>query len=93
MIAAAAGVLSLTSAKAGGLSGVFISVTTVPAAGNIGVGLAFGDGAEVWGSTAQLVLNLTGMAVAGWLTLLFQQTVWSRMSARRARLVHRFRGH
>ena len=33
VIAAAAGVLSLTSAKVGGLSGVFISVTTVPAAG------------------------------------------------------------
>jgi uncharacterized hydrophobic protein (TIGR00271 family) len=93
LIAAAAGVLSLTSAKVGGLSGVFISVTTVPAAGNVGVGLAFGDGSEVWGSTAQLVLNLTGMAVAGWLTLLLQQAVWSQMSARRARLVHRFRGH
>ena len=35
IIAAAAGVLSLTLAKVGGLSGVFISVTTVPAAGNI----------------------------------------------------------
>ncbi len=35
IIAAAAGVLSLTSAKAGGLSGVFISVTTVPASGKM----------------------------------------------------------
>ena len=42
VIAAAAGVLSLTSAKVGGLSGVFISVTTVPAAGNIALGIAFG---------------------------------------------------
>jgi uncharacterized hydrophobic protein (TIGR00271 family) len=42
VIAAAAGVLSLTSARVGGLSGVFISVTTVPAAGNVGLGLAFG---------------------------------------------------
>ncbi len=33
VLAAAAGVLSLTSAKLGGLSGVFISVTTIPAAG------------------------------------------------------------
>ena len=31
LIAAAAGVLSLTSARVGGLSGVFISVTTIPA--------------------------------------------------------------
>ncbi|HSE69514.1 MAG TPA: DUF389 domain-containing protein [Nocardioidaceae bacterium] len=33
VIAAAAGVLSLTSARVGGLSGVFISVTTVPGGG------------------------------------------------------------
>jgi hypothetical protein len=42
LIAGAAGVLSLTSAKTGGLSGVFISVTTIPAAGNVALGLAFG---------------------------------------------------
>ena len=60
MIAAAAGVLSLTSARTGGLSGVFISVTTVPAAGNIALGLAFGAWHEVWGSALQLGLNLVG---------------------------------
>ena len=51
VIAAAAGVLSLTSARVGGLSGVFISVTTIPAAGNVGLGLAFGAWHEVWGSS------------------------------------------
>lgn len=91
IIAAAAGVLSLTSAKVGGLSGVFISVTTVPAAGNVGLGLAFGASHEIWGSTQQLLLNLTGMALAGWATLAFQQTVWARMSARRARIASRVR--
>ena len=87
VIAAAAGVLSLTSAKVGGLSGVFISVTTVPAAGNVALGLAFGVGHEIWGSTLQLVVNLSGMAVAGWLTLAIQEAVWARMSARRTRLL------
>jgi uncharacterized hydrophobic protein (TIGR00271 family) len=91
LIAAAAGVLSLTSAKVGGLSGVFISVTTVPAAGNVALGLAFGVGHEVWGSTLQLVVNLSGMAVAGWLTLALQDVVWARMSARRARALRRSR--
>ena len=91
VIAAAAGVLSLTSAKVGGLSGVFISVTTVPAAGNVALGLAFGLGTEVRGSALQLLVNLTGMAVAGWLTLAFQQAVWGRMSARREQLMRRFR--
>lgn len=89
IVAAAAGVLSLTSAKVGGLSGVFISVTTVPAAGNVALGLAFGVGDEIWGSALQLVVNLTGMAVAGWLTLTIQKAVWGRMSARRSRLVRR----
>jgi uncharacterized hydrophobic protein (TIGR00271 family) len=93
VIAAAAGVLSLTSAKVGGLSGVFISVTTVPAAGNVALGIAFGSGHEIWGSGAQLLINLSGMALAGWATLTFQQLAWSRMSARRARLLaHRRRG-
>ncbi len=91
VIAAAAGVLSLTSARTGGLSGVFISVTTVPAAGNIALGLAFGVGDEVWGSTLQLMLNLSGMALAGWATLAVQQAVWGRISAKRAAVIRRVR--
>jgi uncharacterized hydrophobic protein (TIGR00271 family) len=92
VIAAGAGVLSLTSAKVGGLSGVFISVTTVPAAGNIALGVAFGASHEIWGSSAQLLLNISGMAIAGWATLAFQQGAWSRMSSRRARRLRRRRG-
>jgi uncharacterized hydrophobic protein (TIGR00271 family) len=83
IIAAAAGVLSLTSAKVGGLSGVFISVTTVPASGNVALGLAFGVWHEVVGSSLQLVINLSGMALAGWATLAVQDAVWSRVQVRR----------
>ncbi|MGI8613784.1 MAG: DUF389 domain-containing protein [Nocardioidaceae bacterium] len=93
LIAAAAGVLSLTSDKVGGLSGVFISVTTVPAAGNVALGIAFGAGDEIWGSALQLLLNISGMAVAGWLTLAFQQAVWSRVAIRRSRLTGRVSDH
>ena len=57
-IAATAGVLSLTSRKSWALTGVFISVTTVPAAGNIALGAAFGVGSAIWGSTLQLLVNL-----------------------------------
>jgi uncharacterized hydrophobic protein (TIGR00271 family) len=89
VIAAAAGVLSLTSARVGGLSGVFISVTTVPAAGNIALGTAFGAGSEVWGSMAQLTVNLSGMAIAGWATLAAQNALWSRVSPRRPRAMTR----
>jgi uncharacterized hydrophobic protein (TIGR00271 family) len=89
VIAAAAGVLSLTSAKVGGLSGVFISVTTVPASGNVALGLAFGAWDEVSGSALQLFINVCGMAVAGWLTLTFQQAAWSRFSPARLNPSHR----
>ena len=85
LIAAAAGALSLTSAKVGGLSGVFISVTTVPAAGNIALALALGDRHELWGSALQLIINLTGMGLAGWATLTVQKLVWTRISIRRNR--------
>ncbi|MFI5714790.1 DUF389 domain-containing protein [Nocardia sp. NPDC051750] len=91
LIAAAAGVLSLTSAKSGALVGVFISVTTVPAAGNIALGLAFGAWPAVWGSALQLVVNLAGMALAGWATLALQDVVWSRISLRRAQAEARAR--
>ncbi|WP_091051287.1 DUF389 domain-containing protein [Nocardioides sp. YR527] len=91
LIAAAAGVLALTSARVGGLSGVFISVTTIPAAANIALGLAFGVGHEIRGSVLQLLLNITGMALAGWATLAVQKVVWSRVSERRALLVARLR--
>ena len=84
VIAAAAGVLSLTSAKVGGLSGVFISVTTVPAAGNIALGGAFGAWSEVAGSAAQLGVNVLGMVLAGWLTLTVQQHLWTRRPAWRS---------
>lgn len=85
IIAGAAGVLSLTSAKSGGLVGVFISVTTIPASGNIALALVFGEWHEFWGSLANLVINIIGMALAGWLTLALQQFVWQRVSRSRAR--------
>lgn len=84
-IAGAAGVLALTSAKSGGLVGVFVSVTTIPASGNIALALVFAQWAELWGSAVNLVVNITGMAIAGWLTLLVQQNVWQRVSRSRAR--------
>jgi uncharacterized hydrophobic protein (TIGR00271 family) len=85
VIAGAAGVLALTSSKAGGLAGVFISVTTIPAAGNIAIASVFGLWQEVWGSAVTLTINVVGMALAGWATLAIQQTVWDRVKSRRGR--------
>lgn len=76
VLAGIAGVLSLTTSSSNALVGVFISVTTVPAAGNIALGLAFAQWEQVTGSALQLVINIVGMAIAGWLTLLLQRRLW-----------------
>ncbi|GAB7044041.1 MULTISPECIES: DUF389 domain-containing protein [Catenuloplanes] len=84
-LAGVAGILSLTSSKAGTLVGVLISVTTVPAAANAAVAIAYGVGNEAWGSALQLVINLVAIVVAGVLTLLVQQTAWKVAARRRGR--------
>ncbi|MDZ7578522.1 MAG: DUF389 domain-containing protein [Candidatus Nanopelagicales bacterium] len=82
LIAGAAGVLALTSSKSGELTGVLISVATVPAAGNVAVGLAFAAWSQVWGSTLQLFVNITAMAFSGWLTLMIKQHAWGPANGR-----------
>ncbi|MFJ3665578.1 DUF389 domain-containing protein [Streptomyces sp. NPDC090106] len=78
VLAGIAGTLSLTSAKSGALVGVAISVTTVPAAANAAVALAYGDTSQTVGSTNQLLLNLLGIVLAGTLTLLTQKWLWRK---------------
>ncbi|GAA2802484.1 DUF389 domain-containing protein [Saccharopolyspora taberi] len=70
LLAGAAGMLSLTSAKSAALVGVFISVTTVPAAGYSVVALLLRDWGQAVGSATQLVVNLVGIVLAGVLVLL-----------------------
>ena len=73
-----AGMLSLTSAKAGTLVGVLISVTTVPAAANAAVAVAYGVREEALGSALQLLINIAAIVLAGVLTLLLQRVAWRR---------------
>jgi len=83
LLAGVVGVVSLTEARSSTLIGVFISVTTIPAASDAGVSLAFGNQSEAWGSVLQLLLNvtvLTAVAIAG---LPIQRVIWRR-AARRA---------
>jgi uncharacterized hydrophobic protein (TIGR00271 family) len=79
VLAGVAGVLSLTSAKSGALVGVFISVTTVPAAADMAVSLALGGGAEFRSAATQLGINLAGILVAATITLAVQRAVWRRI--------------
>ena len=79
LFAGAAGMLSLVSAKSAALVGVFISVTTVPAAGFAVVAATVGDWDIAAKSAAQLVVNLAGIVLAGILVL------WLRRMAERQR--------
>jgi uncharacterized hydrophobic protein (TIGR00271 family) len=75
-LAGIAGMLSLTSAKSGALIGVLISVTTVPAAANAAVAIAYGELKEAGGSALQLFINVAAIVTAGVLTLLVQRRWW-----------------
>jgi uncharacterized hydrophobic protein (TIGR00271 family) len=78
LFAGIAGMLSLTSTKSGALIGVLISVTTIPAAANIGVAAAYGDWGEWRGAMAQLAVNLTGIFLAAVATLFLQRRIYRR---------------
>jgi len=65
LAAGVAGIIALGQAKSGAVVGVLVSVTTIPAAANVGVALALGNLDEAAGAFAQLIINLAGLVVAG----------------------------
>lgn len=72
LLAGAAGMLSLVSSKSAALVGVFISVTTVPAAGFAAVAAILGDWGVAARSGTQLAVNLVGIVLAGVLVLVLR---------------------
>jgi uncharacterized hydrophobic protein (TIGR00271 family) len=81
-LAAIVGVVSLTTSRASTLIGVFISVTTIPAAADIGVALAFSSWNEARGSFLQLLLNVTVLTLVGAFALVVQRGIWTRAGRR-----------
>jgi hypothetical protein len=57
-------------------------VTTIPAAADIGVSLAFGGWREARGSTVQLLLNVVVLVVIGAVALRAQRLIWGRWARR-----------
>jgi uncharacterized hydrophobic protein (TIGR00271 family) len=72
LLAGAAGMLSLVSARSSGLVGVFISVYTVTAAGYAVVAATVGAWDVAGKSALQLVVNLVGIVIAGVLVLVLR---------------------
>jgi uncharacterized hydrophobic protein (TIGR00271 family) len=83
-LAGVVGVVSLTEARSSTLIGVFISVTTIPAASDIGVSAAFGSRSEAWGSTLQLLLNVAVLTAVAILGIPAQRALWRRLERRTA---------
>lgn len=73
LIAGVAGTVSLTAAKSTSLVGVFISVTTIPAAANVATALVTGRPGEALGAAVQLAVNLSCILLAAVGTLLVQR--------------------
>ncbi|MHA7268342.1 DUF389 domain-containing protein [Arthrobacter sp. HLT1-20] len=81
VLAGAAGMLSLIGRKSTMLVGVFISVTTVPAAGYVAVALVLGQPDRAAGSALQLLLNIAGIIVSAAAVLLIYRLIRRRRPA------------
>ena len=82
VLAGLVGVVSLTESRANALIGVFISVTTIPAAASIGLSLSFANWHDARGSIAQLLLNVVLLIAVGAAGLSTQRFIWTRMPRR-----------
>jgi uncharacterized hydrophobic protein (TIGR00271 family) len=78
VLAGIVGVVSLTEARASTLIGVFISVTTIPAAADTGLSIAFGNWSEAGGAFLQLLVNVVILVAVGAIGLAVQRRIWGR---------------
>ncbi len=82
LCAGAAGMLSVTLGRSTALVGVAVSITTIPAAADIGLATAYGDWASFGGSSAQLAINIAGLLFASTVTLAIQRRIFTRRMRR-----------
>jgi uncharacterized hydrophobic protein (TIGR00271 family) len=80
VLAGLVGVVSLTESRANALIGVFISVTTIPAAASVGISIAYSSWREARGSAFQLLLNVVLLIVVGAVGLRTQRAIWRHSS-------------
>jgi uncharacterized hydrophobic protein (TIGR00271 family) len=77
VLAGLVGVISILQSRANALIGVFISVTTIPAAAAMGLSAAFGQWHQAAEATEQLVLNVVILLVVGVAALMLQRKFWT----------------
>ena len=76
VLAGIVGVVSLTEARASTLIGVFVSVTTIPAAADVGLSIAFSDWSEARGAFLQLLVNVVILVLVGAIGLAALRRFW-----------------
>jgi uncharacterized hydrophobic protein (TIGR00271 family) len=76
VLAGIVGVVSLAESRANALIGVFISITTIPAAADVGVSLGYHLWSEARGSALQLLLNVGLLIIVGALAIRFFKNLW-----------------
>jgi len=76
VLAGIVGVVSLAESRANALIGVFISITTIPAAADVGVSLANHLWSEASGSALQLLLNVGLLIIVGTLAIRVIKNFW-----------------
>ncbi len=79
LLAGVAGALAVTLPGSRGLVGVFVSITTIPAAANIGVAFVAREWSEMKGAAVQLVVNIVSLLVAGVITLGARRRIRARI--------------
>ncbi|HEX3590532.1 MAG TPA: DUF389 domain-containing protein [Pseudonocardiaceae bacterium] len=76
VLAGIVGVVSLTEARVNALIGVFISITTIPAAASLGVSMAYRSWGEAGASGLQLLVNVGLLIAVGAAGLATQRRIW-----------------
>ena len=79
VLAGIVGVVSLAESRTNAIIGVFISITTIPAAADVAVSLAYQSWSEAIGSAEQLVLNVGLLIITGAVALRLIRWSWRRL--------------
>jgi uncharacterized hydrophobic protein (TIGR00271 family) len=82
-VAGVAGTIALARSQATVVAGVLVSVTTIPAAAAVGVGLAVGQWEDAAHGAIQLGINVAAILVAILVTLSVYDRVWRSVTRRR----------
>ena len=72
------GTISLAQSRQTALTGVLVSVTTIPAAAALGVDIVYGEWGDAGGAAAQLAINLASIVLGAIGTLVVHDRAWRR---------------